>query len=548
MKLLLGVFGGLGLFLFGMRLMSEGLQRAAGDKLRKMIELLTYNRYIAIVTGIVVTMLVQSSSITTVMVVGFANSGLMTLSRAIGTILGARIGTTITAQIIAFKITEAALPIIGVGVVMAIFLKKKIHRNIGRAIIGFGLLFLGLTVMGGHLSEIKNNPAILELLATFGTNRVLGIIAGALFTAIIQSSSATTGVIIVLSSQGVLSLDAGLALALGSCVGTTATALLSSIGTNVTARRVAVAHAIFNTMGAVIFVWFLGPIADLVRMTSTELPRQIAWGHTFFAVVSTIIYLPFIPLFLKLIIAIVPGEEVESQVGAKFLDSRLISTPPMALAAAKKEIERMGGFASEMVQDSMTMLFARKPDMMAVIDGKEGILDGLEADIAVYLSEIAQKSITPHQGQELANYFHAINDIERIGDHAMNIAQLCEEKIDKELPFSDEAMEEIREMYGKAIEINNNALAALVNWDAYLAQEVIVFDQEIDNMEKMLRESHIYRSKTGQCFPPSGVIFLDIIANLERIGDHSVNIAQLVLGKQYSSRAEALGRRVDSAI
>lgn len=530
-NIIFGVFGGLGLFIFGMKLMSEGLQRAAGDKLRKMIEFLTFNRYIAIITGLIVTMLVQSSSTTTVMVVGFANAGLMNLSQAIGTILGARIGTTVTAQIIAFNITDAALPLIGIGVIMTFFIRRRVYRNIGQAVLGFGLLFFGLSVMGDRMGELRESPAAIEFLANFGQYQLLGVLAGALFTAIIQSSSASTGVIIVLSSQGVLDLDAALALALGTCVGTTVTALLASIGTNLIARRVAVAHVIFNTLGACIFIWFLGPVADMVRLTSTEVARQIAWGHTFFATASTLFYLPFIPLFTRLIAIIVPGEEAEIKPGPQYLDRRLVRTPSMALTAAKREVERMATLAGEMLDDAIKMLVQTDPKLLQVVERKEDIVDDLESEIAVYLSEVSQQSITPAQGREVANYYHAINDIERIGDHAHNIAQLFEEKIELNFPFSQQAAEEIKRMYLKTREVNTKAVTAFKAKDLVLAREVIIDDNAIDRLEKQLRDSHIQRVNHGNCFPPSGVIFLDVIANLERIGDHSTNLAQAVLGE-----------------
>ncbi len=527
----LGVFGGLGLFIFGMKLMSEGLQRAAGDKLRRMIELLTFNRYIALITGVIVTMLVQSSSTTTVMVVGFANASLMTLNQAVGTILGARIGTTVTAQIIAFRITDAALPLIGVGMILTFFLRRRLHKNIGQAVLGFGLLFFGLSVMADRLSELRETVAFIELLATFGQYRLLGVLAGALFTALIQSSSAATGVIIVLGSQGILNLDAALALALGTCVGTSVTALLASIGTNVTARRVAVAHILFNTLGALIFVWFLTPVSDMIALTSNDIGRQIAWGHTFFATASTLLFLPLVPVFVRLIKAMIPGQEEEVQAGPQYLDRRLLRTPTMAIGAARKEIERMAVIAAGMVDESMKMLRSKDSSILNKVERKEDVVDELESEIAVYMAEISQQSIDSTQSRELANYYHAINDIERIGDHAHNIAQLLEEKIEKSFPFSDEAVEELQKMYFLTREVTQKAVTAFANDDHELARQVIIDDLAIDRMEKRFRESHIARVNCGQCFPPSGVIFLDIITNLERIGDHNTNIAQVVLGE-----------------
>ncbi len=530
-KILLGVFGGLGLFIYGMSLMSKGLQRAAGDKLRRMLELLTFNRYIAVFTGVIVTILVQSSSTTTVMVVGFVNAGLMALNQAVGIILGARIGTTITAQIIAFKITDAALPIIGIGVIMAVFMKKRSYRSMGQAFLGFGLLFLGLNIMGGNLGQLKDSPAFISLLTTFGERRVLGMLAGAFFTAVIQSSSAAVGVIIALASQGILNLDAALALTLGSCAGTSITAVLASIGANLAARRAALAHVIFSTLGALMFIGFLDPITNLISLTSTDIARQIAWGHTSFAVVSSLVYLPFIPLFTRVVNWLLPGEERIDKAGQQFLDRRLLLNPPMALAAAKKEIERMAALATEMLDNSIAMLFKNNLSLIQVVQAKEEIVDQLESDISVYLAELSQRSITPAQGRELANYFHAINDIERIGDHALNIAQLCEERVERSLAFSSEAMEEIKNMYSMVIDTVTKVFTALETLDSVLARAAIISEQDIDRMERRLRDSHLSRIHEGLCFPPSGVIFLDIVANLERIGDHATNVAQAVLGE-----------------
>lgn len=530
-NILLGVFGGLGLFIYGMNLMSKGLQKAAGDKLRKMIELLTYNRYIAVFTGIVITALVQSSSTTSVMAVGFVNAGLMTLNQAIGTFLGARIGTTVTAQIIAFKITDAALPIVGIGVILALFVKRRTYRNLGQALLGFGLLFLGLNLMGGNLGQLGDNPVFINMLANFGEHRFLGMLAGALFTAVVQSSSAGIGVIIALSSEGILNLDAALALTLGACAGTSVTALLASIGTNLTARRAALAHVIFSVLGGLMFIGLVDPIANLVSLASTEIERQIAWGQTFFAVVSTIIYLPLIPVFTRLIALVLPGEETPLETGTKFLDRRLLHTPSIALGAAKKEIERMSKLAYEMVQCSLEMLYKNNLSLLNTVEGKENIVDELESDISVYLAELSQQSISSAQGRELANFYHAINDIERIGDHALNIAQLCDERVERKLVFSEEAIAEIKMMHAQVIENVVKAMTAFETNDLALAREVIAADRNIDRMEKRLRDSHISRVHDGMCFPPSGVIFLDIIANLERIGDHTTNLAQAVLGE-----------------
>jgi len=528
--LLMSVVGGLGLFILGMNMMSEGLQRAAGDKLRRILELLTFNRYIAVITGIIITVLVQSSSATTVMVVGFVNAGLMTLAQAVGTILGANIGTTITAQVVAFEITEVALPAIAAGVFMTLFIRRKVYRHVGQAILGFGLLFMGISIMGSDLGNLKDYPAVLDLLAMFGQHRLLGVLAGMLFTALVQSSSASTAATIVLVQQGVLGLDAGLALILGSNIGTCITAVFSSIGTGLNARRAAMAHVFFNIFGAILFLALLNPVASLLQGTSTDVARQVAWGHTIFNVTNTLIFLPFISWFVKLIQRVVPGEEDVIVVGPQYLDRRMFATPSLALGAAEREIGRMADFTLEMIDDAALLLKKNDLHILKNLERKEDVVDELEKEISVYLADLSQHSITQDQGRLLASYLHAVNDIERIGDHAENIATLVREKIEDSYPFSETATEELREMHTKVRNMTSKAVAAYRSKNRGLAREVLVDDNEIDRMEKRLRQRHVGRINEGRCFPPSGVLYLDIIANLERIGDHATNIAQVVLG------------------
>lgn len=530
-QVLLGVAGGLGLFIFGMKLMAEGLQKAAGDRLRRILELLTFNRYIAAFTGIIITILVQSSSTTTVMVVGFVNAGLMTLTQAVGTIIGANIGTTVTAQIIAFKITELALPCIAVGVFMSFFVRRRVYRNVGQAVLGFGFLFLGLTFMGDNLSSLRNYPVFINMLATLGQYRLLGIVAGALFTVMVQSSSASTATILVLASNGILELDSALALVLGTNVGTCVTAILASIDTSLTARRAAVAHVLFNLIGAVLFYFLLTPFTQLVAATSGDLARQVANGHLIFNVANTLLFLPFVSWFVQFIIRLVPGEEEDYYPGPQYLDRRMMSTPSVALGAAEKEIGRMAGIALEMIDAAMDILLKNAADLIRHVERREDIVDQLEKEIAVYLAELTHQAITHDQSRQVAIYHHAVNDIERIGDHAENIAVLCQGKIEDNLPFSEAAVEEIRDMYNKVRNISAKAVAAYRAKNHALAREVLLDDDEIDRLEKRLRQRHIRRIKEGRCYPPSGVIYLDILSNFERIGDHATNIAQVVLGE-----------------
>lgn len=529
-NIIMGVLGGLGLFLLGMHMMSEGLHKLAGSKLRRFLELLTFNRFVAVLTGLVITAVIQSSSATTVMVVGFVNAGLMNLTQAVGTIFGANIGTTVTAQIVSFDIAWLALPAIAIGVLLYIFFNKRRYQSIGETLLGFGILFLGLSIMGDALAAIREYPQVLNLLAQFGRRPLLGMMAGVLFTSIVQSSSATTAVAITLAGQGMLDLQGAIALTMGANIGTCITALLASIGTGLNARRTAVAHLMFNVLGVVIFMAILTPFTGFIATLSTSLPRQVAWGHTLFNVTNTILFLPFINQFVAAVMKLVPGTEEVFEAGPIYLEKNLLESPSLALAAAEREISRMADFTLEMIDASMNMLFKNDTALKKNIERNEEVVDELEQQITIYLAALAQDGLSENQSLSLAGYLHAINDIERIGDHAENISDLVLEKIEDNYPFSESATEELKEMFAKVRNMTAKAIAAYRSKNKALAREIVTEDNEIDRLEKKLRQSHVNRINEGRCFPPSGVIFLDIIANFERIGDHATNIAQTVLG------------------
>lgn len=529
-KIIMGVIGGLGLFLLGMNMMSEGLHKLAGSKMRRFLELLTFNRFVAVLTGVVITGVIQSSSATTVMVVGFVNAGLMNLTQAVGTIFGANIGTTVTAQIVSFDIAALALPTIAIGVVLYIFVNKRRYQSIGETLLGFGILFLGLSIMGDALIGIKEYPQVISLLAQFGRRPLLGMLAGVLFTSIVQSSSATTAVAITLAGQGMLDLHGAIALTMGANIGTCVTAMLASIGTGLNARRTAVAHLMFNVLGVVIFMAILTPFSNLVATLSSSLPRQVAWGHTLFNITNTLLFLPFIKQFVTVVTKLVPGTEEVFESGPIYLEKNLLEAPSLALAAAEREISRMADLALEMFDTSMTMLFNNDSALKKNIERNEDVVDQLEQQITVYLAALAQGGLSEEQGLVLAGYLHAINDIERIGDHAENISELVMEKIEDKYPFSESATEELNDMFTKVRNMTSKAIAAYRSKNKALAREIVTEDNDIDRLEKKLRRGHVARINEGRCFPPSGVLFLDIITNFERIGDHATNIAQIVLG------------------
>ncbi|QNO15152.1 Na/Pi cotransporter family protein [Alkalicella caledoniensis] len=538
-ELIFGAIGGLALFIFGMQLMAEGLQKAAGDKLRRILEVLTTNRFMAVITGVIITVLVQSSSTTTVMVVGFVNAGLMSLAQAVGTIFGANIGTTVTALLVSFKgFNELALPAVAVGVLFSFFAKKRAYRYMGQVILGFGILFLGMNTMSASLKVLRGAPAFLAFVESFGQTPILGIIAGAVFTMSVQSSSAATGVIVAMTLEGILPLPSALALVLGSNIGTCVTAMLASIGANLTARRAAVSHVVFNVMGVVFFLIILRPFTELVVRITPEynnpgvlVARQVANAHIIFNVTNSLLFLPFINQFVKLIVRLVPGEELVVERGVKFIDRRMFKTPALALGSAEKEVARMGDIANYMVTDSINILFENRIDIMKDVEQRESVVDELEKEIAIYLAELSNKGLTGKDSERLTMLLHAINDIERIGDHAENIATLCVGKIEDEIPFSDKAREELASMHEAVIKMTTKAMKAFKDNDSALAKQVIEEDDVVDDLERNLRNRHIERINLGKCHPTSGVIYLDVISNFERIGDHAVNIAQIVLGE-----------------
>ncbi len=525
------LIGGLGLFLFGMQLMASGLQKAAGDRLRRILEILTAKPIIAVLTGVAVTVLVQSSSTTTVMVVGFANAGLMTLPQAVGTILGANIGTTVTAQIVSFSISSIVFPAIGIGAVLNFFGKRRTYKYVGQAILGFGLLFLGMSTMSAGMKPLRELPYFMNLMASFGHNPLLGVLIGAVFTALVQSSSASTGLIIAMTLQDILVLPAAVALILGTNVGTCITALLASVGTSLSARRAAIAHIAFNICGVVVALLLFRPFVNIVADTASSVTRQAANAHTIFNISSTLVVLPFFKYFVALITRLVPGEEVSLEMGPKYLDKRILKTPAVAIGGVRQECLRMAGLAREMVRDSLQVFIKEDRKLKQYLEQKEELLDSLEKEITIYLAELAQHSLTIEQSQSVAGLMHAANDLERIGDHAHNIVRLAEIKMEDGLVFSQKAEQELKEMCEKVDDMIGKAITAFAKEDMPLAREVIKQDDVIDNLERDLRKAHIGRISNKTCFPTSGVIFLDVLSNFERIADHVTNFAQVVVGE-----------------
>ncbi|MDI7246802.1 MAG: Na/Pi cotransporter family protein [Bacillota bacterium] len=532
-SLVCGLLGGLGLFIYGMMQMGDGLQKAAGDRMRRILEILTARTWMGVMVGAFVTAVIQSSSATTVMLVGFVNAGLMTLKQAVGVVMGANIGTTMTAQLIAFDLADLALPAVGLGFIITFFSRKKIHKYLGQVILGFGLLFLGMTVMTDTMRPLRDNPAFVQWIAGFGKYPLLGVLAGVAMTVTIQSSSATIGLLMAAASQGLVGFDAAIPVLFGDNIGTCITAVLASIGASLSARRTALAHVLFNVFGTIMFLTLLPLFKVFVHAVtpSGDIERLIANAHTSFNVLNTLVWLPMAGLLARIATAVYPGQEVIMEHGPKYLDRRMLSTPSIALQLAVKELVRMSGIAREMVKDAGQALLAGKPSAVSKsINAREEVVDNLQAEIILYLSTLmAQGVLTQPQSTRLAGMLHVVNDIERIGDHAVNISGFAIDRVEQGLEFSDEAKSELADLFARVDEVISDAVQALERNDPALAQDVWEKEKHIDELEDVLRTSHLRRLNQGRCSPASGVIYVEVVDNLERMADHAVNLADAVV-------------------
>ncbi len=532
-SLISGLLGGLGLFIYGMMQMGDGLQKAAGDRMRRILEALTARTWMGVIVGAVVTAVIQSSSATTVMLVSFVNAGLMTLKQAVGVIMGANIGTTMTAQLIAFDLSDLALPAVGLGFIITFFSRKKIHKYLGQVILGFGLLFLGMTVMADTMRPLRNNPAFVQWIANFGKYPLLGVLVGLAMTVIIQSSSATIGLLMAAASQGLVGFDAAIPVLFGDNIGTCITAVLASIGASLSARRTALAHVLFNVFGTILFLTLLPFFKTFVHVVtpSGDIERLIANAHTSFNVLNTLVWLPMAGLLARIATVVYPGQEIVVEQGPKYLDKRMLSTPSVALQLAVKELVRMAGIAREMVKDAGQALLAGKPSAVSKsINAREEVVDNLQAEIILYLSTLmAQGVLTQPQSTRLAGMLHVVNDIERIGDHAVNISEFAIDRVEQGLEFSDEAKSELGDLFRRVDEVISDAVQALEKNDPALAQDVWEKEKYIDELEDVLRTSHLRRLNQGRCSPASGVIYVEVVDNLERMADHAVNLADAVV-------------------
>jgi phosphate:Na+ symporter len=524
-----GIFGGLALFLYGIMLLSEGLQKAAGKNLKKIIEKLTNRPIKGIFGGALITAIIQSSSITTVTLVGLINAGLMTLEQAVGVIIGSNIGTTITAQLVALKVGKYALPIIAIGVLLLFTARKRKTSYIGQILLGFGILFLGMNLMSEGAGPLRESAFFLNMIKNFSDIPLLGVLAGAIFTGIIQSSSATSGLVIAMGMENVIDLKAAIAIIIGANIGTCITVIIASIGSSISSKRAALIHLFFNIFGAIIFIPFIAPFMRLVSITSASLPRQIANAHTMFNVSTTLIVLPLIFILIKIVKRILPGQVIKVDKGTKFLEKRVLNTPSIALSQAGKETIRMAMITKSMLNDSKKVFLENKKELVHVVVKKEEAVDEIFRALNNYLEEISQKSLNKKDAKRLTILSHSVNDIERVGDHANNIVELFERKRKEKLKFSKYAVNELKEMFEKVENVYEKAIIALRDDDKNIAGQIDELEDEVDKKEKQFEENHIKRLRKKICNPSSGIIFVDTLRNLERISDHATNIGNAVI-------------------
>ena len=525
--------GGLGIFLFGIKYMGDGLQKSAGDKLREILDRFTTNPFMGVLAGIVVTVLIQTSTGTTVLTIGLVNAGFMTLRQAIGVIMGANIGTTVTAFIIGIDISAYALPIIAVCTLLLFSFKHNGVDKMAQVLCACGALFYGLELMGEGMKPLRTLDTFQELTVSMSEIPLLGVLVGTIFTVIVQSSSATIGILQSLHAEGAIELAAALPVLFGDNIGTTITAVIAAIGASVAAKRAAATHVIFNLVGATLFLILLPPFTSLIswmqEVLALEPKMTIAFAHGTFNITNTIIQFPFIALLAVLVTKIVPGEDQVIDYKPKHLDPIFIAqSPSVAINQAKQETLRMGELAVQGLQETRDYVNTNSGKHSEMAYQFEHAINDLDKKITNYLVQISSTSITEADSTLHSSIVNIVRDIERIGDHFENVLELNEYKLTNKVIITEDAMQDLNEMLDLTISTVSQALEAFEKMDDELADAVMAKENEIDNMEKVYRKNHILRLNKGICNGTAGIVFVDMISNLERIGDHASNVAQEV--------------------
>ncbi|HER9820362.1 TPA: Na/Pi cotransporter family protein [Streptococcus pyogenes] len=530
-------FGGLGLFLFSIKYMGDGLQQAAGDKLRYYIDKYTSNPFFGILVGIAMSALIQSSSGVTVITVGLVSAGLLNLRQAIGIVMGANIGTTITSFLIGFKLGDYALPMIFIGASCLFFTSNKKLNNFGRIIFGVGGIFFSLNLMGDAMDPLKSVSAFQNYLVTLGDKPFQGVFIGTALTMLIQSSAAIIGILQGLFSGGLLTLQGAIPILLGSNIGTCITAVLAAIGSNIAAKRVAAAHVLFNLIGTIIFMIILVPFTSLMLWLQSKLSltpeMTIAFSHGSFNITNTILLIPFISLLAMIVTRLIPGEDEVVKYEALYLDRLLITqAPSIALGNAHKELVHLASYAIQAFEASYSYIMTADDKFGEKVKRYERAVDTIDEELTTYLVDISNEALSPSENEVLAGILDSSRDLERIGDHSESLGILIEGIISKQIGFSISARQELTEMYQLTHCLTLDAIRAIVDSDTDLAQTIVTRHKEIEEKERRLRKTHIKRLNCGECTAQAGINFIDIISHYTRITDHALNLAEKVLSHQ----------------
>lgn len=551
LEMIFHFIGGLGLFLYGMHIMADGLQKSAGGKLKKLMGFLTKNRLIAVMVGAAITAIIQSSSATTVMVVGFVNAGMLTLTQAVGVIMGANIGTTITAWVVSmsdlgtiFQPSFFAPVVVGVGAFFVLFSKHENKKKVGEILVGFGVLFIGLTFMSDAIKPYRDAQIFMDAFRVLGKNPILAILVGAGVTAIIQSSSASVGILQMLALNGVVNWKSAVFITLGQNIGTCVTALLSSAGAGKNAKRASIIHLLFNALGAIFFgiVMYVIFHFNAAWADSDISIIQISIFHTIFNILNTLVLFPFANQLVKLS-GLIVGKEPEDAVTvdipaevARRLDRRIFGNPSFAIENAIKEVSYMGEVALNNARLSIEAVQSGDKEMSDEVFRMEGIINQLEKMLTTFLVEVDNLSLTEKQHLVIKNLFYTISDMERVGDHCENIAELAEIRRKDKVSFSKKGIADLEEIATETLKALEWAVTARREGSIEASTKVNIYEANVDRMEDEMREKHINRLSKGKCEPESGVVFLDILSNLERISDHACNIAGYVTAEHSKGR------------
>lgn len=534
MELIVDLLGGLGLFLFGMNFMSQGLQKAAGARLRSILEAMTKNKIVAVLFGALFTAIIQSSGATTVMVVSFVNTGIMSLAQSVGIIFGANIGTTITSQLVAFNLTGVAPFILFVGAVFVMFGKKPMLKKVGEVLLGFGALFMGISLMKDAMADLKDYQSVMDVLGSMD-NPIVGILFGTAITVVVQSSSVTVSILLLMASQGLMDLPVCFYVILGCNIGSCTPAVLASLDAKKDAKRAAFIHVMFNVLGMVIIGILMAFGMNyfeefILNISGADVGRCVANADTFFKIFQTIIFLPLSAQFVAMAQRLIPGEDQEEkEYQLLYIGKQNIFSPSTAVVETTQEIERMGKMARENLDLAMEAFFDGDQKKINRVYEVENQIDFLSKEITDYLVKINQLQLPVVDARRIGALFHVVSDIERIGDHAENMADAAIKSHEENLKFTKKGEREIREMHQKTMIILEKSMEMFTTLDKKNVPDILELENSIDSMERELQQNHVRRMAKGKCLPMTGILFTDLVTGLERVADHATNIAFSIL-------------------